>query len=59
MKQAISGAITNRKGTMKMTVKNRGKTRAQNHPKNDGTIVAASTSKRVKSRAPDGQKTDN
>ena len=33
MKQAISGAMANRKRTMKMTVKNQ--------PKNDGTIVAA------------------
>jgi hypothetical protein len=33
MKQAISGAMANRKRTMKMGVKNQ--------PKNDGTIVAA------------------
>jgi hypothetical protein len=33
MKQAISGAMADRKGTMKMGVKNQ--------PKNDGTIVAA------------------
>jgi hypothetical protein len=37
MKQAISGAMADRKRTMKMGVKNQ--------PKNDGTIVAASTSK--------------
>jgi hypothetical protein len=33
MKQAISGAMADRKGTMKMGVKNQ--------PKNDGTIIAA------------------
>ncbi len=46
MKQAISGAITDRKRTMKMGVKNQ--------PKNDGTIAAAinhKTTVRLTSRA--------
>jgi hypothetical protein len=46
MKQAISGAMADRKGTMKMGVKNQ--------PKNDGTIIAAinhKTTVRLTSRA--------
>jgi hypothetical protein len=38
MKQAISGAITNRKGTTKMTVKNKGKNGSQIHLKADSKI---------------------
>jgi hypothetical protein len=33
IKQAISSALTNRKGTVKMGPKNRGKNAAQSHPK--------------------------
>jgi hypothetical protein len=34
MKQAISGAVTNRKGAVKMTVKNRGKNGVQKTTQN-------------------------